>query len=179
MLLAAAALFSCALNGTNAPDSTATREYHVRTIDPRVREWIALGAAGSRTFSKLLNRLAASDVIVYITIVDRVSSGAEGHIFFVTSTDTARYLRIEMEDRGHAFDKVSVLGHELQHAVEIADAPRVRDSGGLATMYLRVGDPSRWYDSIAARATGERIRDELARASALRGDRNAAHTGPQ
>jgi len=167
MLLGAAVLAACGFTAADAPPSpTATREYHVRALDPRVREWMRLGAAGSPTFNELLNRLAASDVIVYVQVVDRIPGGADGQIFFVTSTDTARYLRIEIEDRGRPFAKVSLLGHELQHAVEIAGAPRVRDSQAMATMYLRVGDPSTWYDSPAARLIGERVRDELARARA-------------
>jgi hypothetical protein len=166
LLLLAAVLFSCALNGPGAPfPPAATCEYHVRAVDPRVRDWIGLGAAYSRTFSGLLDRLSKSDLIVYVQIVDRIPGGATGRLLFVTSTDTARYLRIELDGRGNLFEIVSLLGHELQHAVEIADAPHIRDSRGVATMYLRVGDTSTWYDSVAARATGERVRDELARAA--------------
>jgi hypothetical protein len=166
MLLAAAALFAWAVTGPPTPagatpSPTAAREYHVRTIDPRVREWIGLGATHSPTFNELLNRLTKSDLIVYVRSVDRIPGGAAGQIFFVTSTATARYLRIDLDGRGSLVEIVSVLGHELQHAVEIAGAPRVRDSRAVATMYLRAGDPSAWYDSVAARITGERVRDEL------------------
>jgi hypothetical protein len=49
----------------------------------------------------------------------------------------------------------------------------------MATIYLRVGDASTWYDSLAARDTGERVRDELARAPALGRDRNVARTRSQ
>lgn len=166
MLLAAAVISACALDALPSTEAaaalTATREYHVRALDPRVREWISLGSTHSRTFNELLNHLTKSDLIVYVEIVHSIPAGAAGQTSFVTSTDTARYLRIELAGGGSLFEMVSLLGHELQHAVEIADAPRVRDSRGMATMYLRAGDTSTRYDSAAARLTGERVRDELA-----------------
>jgi len=175
MLFAAAVLVACAVNAPGAPvPATATPDYHVRAIDPRVREWIKLGAAHSRTFDDLLNRLAKSDVIVYVQMVDRIPSGASGQIAFAAATKIVRYLRIEIDGRGSVFDIVSILGHELEHAVEIAAAPRVRDSDALATMYLRPGDASTWYDSAAARDTGNRIRVELARSAGR--ERGALHT---
>src|SRR5688572_131639 len=109
MLLVAAGLFSCALNGPGAPLPPAVpREYHVRAVDPRVRDWIGLGATYSRTFSQLLDRLGRSDLIVYVQIVDRIPGGATGRLLFVTSTHIARYLRIELDGRGNLFEIVSL-----------------------------------------------------------------------
>lgn len=182
MLLAAAVIYACALNARSSIEAaipvalTATREYHVRALDPRVREWISLGAMHSRTFSDLLNHLTKSDLIVYVQIVDSIPGGAAGQTAFVTSTDTARYLRIELAGGGSLFEMVSLLGHELQHAVEIADAPRVRTSRGLATMYLQAGGTSTRYDSAAARLTGERVRDELAWSYGSGRDRSGVRT---
>ena len=73
MLFAAAVLISCAVSGPADPVApAATREYHVRALDPRVREWIKLGAAHSRTLDDLLSRLTKSDLIVYVEMVDRI-----------------------------------------------------------------------------------------------------------
>ena len=55
---------------------------------------------------------------------------------------------------------VALLGHELQHAVEVASAPDVMTPAQLATLYRRIGvpmGPGR-YDSDAARTTGYRCR---------------------
>ena len=180
MLFAAAVVVSCAVSGPAEPlPPPATREYHVRALDPRVREWIELGAANSRTLDGLLSRLAKSDVIVYVQVLDRIPGGAAGQIFFVTSTETARYLRIELDGRRSLVEILATLGHELEHAAEIAAAPHVRDSRAMAAMYLRPGDPSTWYDSAAARLTGERVRDELGRTYARTRDRTRAGTKSQ
>ena len=164
MILAATAILACSMSVLAPPGDRAPsrRDYHVRTIDPRVREWIDVGARESRTFNVLLNQLAASDVIVYIQLVDRIPGGGDGHLFFVTSTRTARYLRIELLGRGSRSQIISVLGHELQHAVEIASARWVKDNRAVSTLYRRVGDLSTRYESLDARMTGERVRYELA-----------------
>ncbi len=180
MMFAAAVLISCAVSGPAEPVvPTATREYHVRALAPRVREWIKLGAAHSHTLDELLSRLTKSDLIVYVEMVDRIPSGAAGQIFFVTTTETARYLRIELDSRGSLVEILATLGHELEHAAEIAAAPHVRDSRGMAAMYLRPGAPSTWYDSVAARHTGERVKDELVRTYARTRDRTRSGTKSQ
>jgi hypothetical protein len=77
---------------------------------------------------------------------------------------------------------VSRLGHELQHAVEIADAPCVRDSQDVARFYLETGDADMGgtrYDSAAARAAGERVREELAASLKAMRDRHSSHNRPE
>ena len=138
--------------------------FHVRARDARAQSWIRAGVSASRTFRTLIDRLAGSDVIVYVEIVDRIPGGAAGQMYFVTATATTRYVRIEVIEDGSPNDMVVLVGHELQHAVEVADAPRVRDRQSLATLYMAMGENGfsrTQYDSIAARVTEERVRTEL------------------
>jgi hypothetical protein len=64
--------------------------------------------------------------------------------------------------------QIAALGHELRHAVEIADAPSVVDDASLAAEYRRVGFPSRavrsgnGYESRAAIDAAHRVWAELA-----------------
>jgi hypothetical protein len=168
MILAAAIVILAGATGpvpcASAGDATprASRGYHVRALDPRVQYWIETGASHSSTFSDLLGRLTTSDVIVYVELVDRISSGADGQTLFVGSTATVRYVRIQLKGPGRAIETIALLGHELQHAVEIANAPQVRDSRALARLYLRPDGSSRSNDSAAARDAGARIRNEIA-----------------
>jgi hypothetical protein len=59
------------------------------------------------------------------------------------------------------------LGHELQHAVEIADAREVTDNDTVAKLYRRIGhelEPCqgrRRFDTAAAREIGDRVLLEL------------------
>jgi hypothetical protein len=165
----AAPLLVCTLAiGPAAPARERSRiadtlDYHVRATDPLVRAWIRNGGAESRTLNGLLADLRASDVIVHVVLVDRIGGGTDGQLYFVTATPTARYLRIEITRLGGRADTIALIAHELQHAAEVAAAPRVRDSESLAAFYLQLGgikDP-RHYDSAAARVTEDIVRREV------------------
>lgn len=141
-----------------------TIDYHVRATDPLLRAWITNGGAESATLKSLIDELVASDIIVHVVMVDHLSSGVEGQLYFVTKTPTARYLRIEVTRMGGRADMIALLAHELQHAVEVAHSPSVRDAESLATFYLRIGEnmkDSRHYDSVAARVTEDIVRREV------------------
>jgi len=164
-----AAVVACTLAlapGVNAPDSAAVLErsaYRVRSTDTRAQAWIQAGAEGSPTFRELLNRLSDSDLIVYVQVVDRIAN-AFGHTYFVKSTATVRYVRIEVVQSGNSNEMVALVAHELQHAVEIAGAPRIRDGQTLAQFYLGMGEnslASGQYDSAEARHTEDRVKREL------------------
>lgn len=163
-------LLVCALaTGTalQARDTTPTLdrvEFHVRASDPQVRAWIRNGAIESRTLQALLAQLAESDIIVHVELVDRIAGGADGQMYFVTAKPTVRYLRIEIvRPRSHA-DTIALIAHELQHAAEVADAPRVRDSISLSTFYLGMRENAMHpghYDSVAARITENIVKGEV------------------
>jgi len=60
---------------------------------------------------------------------------------------------------------MTMFGHELQHAVEIADAPEVVDVPSLVAFYRRVGQVmssgGRTFETNAAVATERRVLLEL------------------
>ena len=52
----------------------------------------------------------------------------------------------------------------LEHALEVAAAPDVRDQRGLTALYQRIGEPGgriHSYDTRAAQNTGRRVKREL------------------
>lgn len=165
--MVAAAFVACTLAltiGAVDPDPIDPLGFHVRGTDASTREWLRIGAAESPTFRGLLARLVASDLIVYIGVVDRIIGASAGQLYFVIATPSARYVRIEVVADGNEREMVALVGHELQHAVEIASAPRVRDRQSMALLYLGMGENRNHshFDSVAARVTQERVRSELA-----------------
>lgn len=136
--------------------------HHVRSTDPRVQEWLRMGAAESQTFRNLLNTLAESDLIVHVQSVDHLLTA--GQTYFVTATATVRYIRIEVAFRGNVKEIIALIGHELQHAVEIAHEPRIRDRQALSLFYKGMPGNSVTttdYDSVAARVIEDRVRREM------------------
>ena len=82
---------------------------------------------------------------------------------FVYANDDVRYLRAQVRSRRGAADTMSVIGHELQHALEVAVHPSVRDEKAFAALYVRIGDRTELhrFDTAAAREAGVRVRREL------------------
>ena len=111
---------------------------HVRTTEPLVRSLIEQGLARSKTFRRLVTTLDQSDVVVYIDPkITRQTLGAYlSHS--VVSTGGIRYLHIAVELRGGDIRLVSLLAHELQHAVEVSQDPDARDSEGVDRLFGRL-----------------------------------------
>lgn len=136
---------------------------HVRSTDKNVHRLLARGYQRSATFAALVRRLQASDVIVYIQEVPRLPGSLAGRMMMLPRIHGFRYVRIQILLRGTPEDTIGVLGHELQHAIEVADAPEVGDQDALAQLYQRIGmrGGPHVYDTIAAQDTGRAVLKEL------------------
>jgi hypothetical protein len=150
---------------------------HLRPTDAVVREAIARGMAHSRTFRDLVARIEASDVIVHVT-TRQTAGRASGVTQFVAATAHARYLRITLDANTPNDSVVALLGHELRHAVEAADAPDVRDESSYGRLYREIGHASceqpRWcFDTAQAVAAGAQVYTEMRRGRARRNRRPA------
>jgi hypothetical protein len=121
------------------------------------------GRRQSHTFTRLVDELERSGVIVHVETSLRMRQTIGGQFFFVTEgADGSRYLRIRLNARASAIDLTARLGHELQHAVEASRAG-VRDAASLARLYRAVGtelDPG-VFDTRAARDAEARVTAEL------------------
>jgi hypothetical protein len=139
---------------------------HVRTLDSRFHVLFVEGARRSLTFRTLVDRLNHSTVFVYVEY--RLLPGnLSGRLTFVGKAREYpwRYLRIEIECRQSTVSQIAALGHELQHAVEIADTAAAVDQRSIQALYGTIGfatDSSRRrFETDAARAAGDRVRQEL------------------
>jgi hypothetical protein len=90
----------------------------------------------------------------------------------MAATRNFRYVRISLNPEIGGDLAVATLGHELQHAVEVAEAPSIVDGESLAAYYqkngVRVGTHKDDWDSVAARTIGHDVRRELSQAPAAR-----------
>jgi hypothetical protein len=119
------------------------------TNDPRIRalvtggdQFIAEGIARSRTIRALVDRLEHSDMVVYVRNKP-LSPLIRGHLLFMTATPERRYVLIEIACGQSWNTQLSALGHELRHAVEVADAPSIRTPQDLKAYYSHAGAISR------------------------------------
>src|SRR6476646_251732 len=112
---------------------------HVRAADRSMERMLRVGFEQSATFAALLRRLEQSDLLVYVETVPRLAGALEGRFIIQPAAHGFRYVRIQIALRGTPSDVIAVLGHELRHAVEVADARSVVDEAGLKALYRRIG----------------------------------------
>ena len=138
---------------------------HVRTQDRAVQHLLKRGFTHSFTFRTLMARIDATDVIVYIEQVPRLPGALEGRMMILPSAHGQRYVRIQIALRGAPDDSIAVLGHELQHVLEVGREPWVSDQATLAELYQRIGTGAYYghhvYDTLAAQEVGRIVRREL------------------
>ena len=114
---------------------------------------------------ELALEIAKSDLIVYVEI-GRLESAARATTELVTVTAHSRFLRVTLPELTAPGDLIPLLAHELQHAVEIARAPSVRDTESLRAHYTRIGvDPGahHTFETLQARAVERDARREFLR----------------
>jgi hypothetical protein len=142
----------------------------VRARDVLARLLLALGSRDSGTFAGLVTALEKSDLVVYIDAVPTIGNGPRGRLRFLGAAGGLRYVHVSIDagstswqaamQRRH--DLIAILGHELQHAAEVAGT-QVRDLAGFVDLYQTIGSRvhTTAFDTPAARAAARRIRAEL------------------
>jgi hypothetical protein len=79
-----------------------------------------------------------------------MSSRLFGRLTLLGAGGERRYVKVRIACMLTVAQQIAALGHELRHAVEIADAPSVVDNASLAAEYRRVGFAS----SVTRRGDG-------------------------
>jgi len=117
----------------------------------------------------MVERLRQSDVVVYIECSGPAGDG--GRLAFMSAVGGYRDLHVRVARLSHEDQQVAMLGHELRHAVEVADAPAIVDADTLAREYTRIGYVNPRvvnrlaFDSEAAVQAGHAVLREMVRAS--------------
>jgi len=134
----------------------------VRGLDPAAVKLIEATRAGSPTVRRLLDRLERSDLIVYVQLVPRFDK-PRAVTSILSAVPQARFVIISITTLSGDPDRFLLLGHELQHAVELADAPEVRDLAAMRALYERIGwrDRPNVYETAEALDTGHAVRQEM------------------
>ena len=142
--------------------SHARATARLRPATPTVRAMVEDAIAHSATVRALAHEIAASDLIVYVEM-GRPAPPAIATTALVTSTPRVRYVRITLDAMTPPSGFAPLLAHELQHAVEIARNPDVRDNNDMRRLYARIGVDSREkmsFETDAAIAAERRARAE-------------------
>lgn len=144
---------------------------HIRPLMPGIHRLVDLGIERSLVFRALLERLDTSDVIVYIDCraltVDPPPTN--GQLSFLGRAGGRRFLSVHLMCPRSDQRQLPYLAHELQHAVEVADAPDVVDEASFLAHLEEHGYRTRLYcdeqhtfETEAAREVERRVRRDMA-----------------
>ena len=166
--LAAPSVFAASPDPASEPIVHAAR---VRSTDARTATLLSQGLERSATVRGLVDQLEQRDVIVYIEMQPALRKRLAGHLTWLTVAKNYRYVRISINPELNTDTAIATLGHELQHALEVANAREIVSERALEQFYQVHGDSSRvnvnGWDTPAARLAGDDVRRELAESARL------------
>lgn len=132
-----------------------------RALDALSVETLTRAVDSSALVRSLIATLEASNVIVHIQSSRQLPSGIGGTTRFVISRGGYRYVRITIHTDLSRAARVSTLGHELQHACEIAQS-NADDLPAVRRLFEHEGDREGDYFETRAAISAERtVRMEL------------------
>ena len=149
-------LFTVTLSG----DETS----RLRPLDPLAAETIARAIERSTIVRALADRLESSNVIVHVEMSRALPLGIGGTMRFVASRGGHRFVRVSLSMTMPRDARTWILGHELQHACELADST-ASDIAGVRKLYEAVGHRGHGlaevYETRAAIDVERRVRAEV------------------
>lgn len=156
-------LFTALGTGVAAQEAPVTLVPHVRGGDSLARETLEEATAASPTVARLVTELQSSDLIVTV-VCGAVPTGINGYARMMRAAGGFRHVRVVLRMPNDRRELMRVLGHELQHAVEMAGMPDVCDDESQAMAFRRVGVSMArdgYFETDAAVRTGKQVGREL------------------
>jgi hypothetical protein len=138
---------------------------HVRCLTRDARDLLDTAVARSLVVRSFVERLERSNVVVYLQLPgDSEAQAPRSQLTFVAFAAGTRYLLVQVHPwRTVPIERLALLGHELYHALEIAQVPGVCDQVTLRALYRHIGHEyaSGRFETEPARVAGQRVRAEL------------------
>jgi hypothetical protein len=167
------------LAGTLMTIATATRllacdavlPQQVRILDCRLATAVAAAAGRSPMLNGLLNRIQHTDGLIFITpppVTGQVTHLLGGFSHNVSVAGSHRVLRIVVTG-GSNDAEISIVGHELRHALEVLELSNATTEGQVDALYERIGwrTSGHTVETQAALDAGNTIARELQASSKI------------
>jgi hypothetical protein len=144
---------------------------HVIVTDTRLAALVFDGYRRSETLRRLLHEVEDSEWTVFVQSGPCPIEKAIGCLLHTVGMyEGRRYLRLKTQPERHHPDVVlALVGHELQHAIEVVSAGDVHDAPAMTALFRRIGSfeektsQGRLFETTAARRIECKIRCELRR----------------
>jgi len=121
---------------------SGARAQSVRPLDRLAHAAYDLGQRRSDQFRQLVAELDASDVVVHVVTTHEMPAGIKGTTRFVAFIEDVRYVRVQLASSLTPKMRAAMLGHELQHACELARSG-ADSHEAVRALYVDIGMPAR------------------------------------
>lgn len=149
---------------------SAKTDPHLRPADPSTAALVATALEQSPTIRALASQLDGTDVVAYVQTAPRKAGEVGASIHVAGRTAHQRFFVLRIDESLPAERQIALIGHELQHAVDMASAGWVTDQARLQ-QYLELTGwkrmwPEKGFETISALRAERRVGQDLAMAAA-------------
>ena len=165
LLRVAVACASLAAHGTSTGAQETARTPRVRWENPLIARAIADGLERSATFRSLIDAIDATDGLVYV-LEGKCGQGVRACLHMsVERSGENRLLRILVNPRrAPGCELIGSIGHELQHAMEVLQNPRIRNGFAMSSFFHQIGpEGPRRFETPEADRIGSAVAREACR----------------
>src|SRR4029434_5131852 len=107
--------------------------------DPELRALFHTGESHSHTFRALVEDTDAAPVLVFIDCSLLLPARCGERLSFVTSVTAVRYVRVLVDCSLPPRAQITLLAHELQHALEIGSRTDIVGADAMEPLYEEIG----------------------------------------
>jgi hypothetical protein len=154
-----------------APASSFAQRDHgdggarIRPTDARLADILQYGIERSPTLRGLVDQIESGNVVVYLESEQSMPGLLLGALTWIGANDTLRFVRASIKVRPKSNGLVASIAHELQHVVEVVNAPWVTSDRRLRALYTAIGKRTSVsddvWDTAEARWTTQQVLREL------------------
>jgi hypothetical protein len=139
---------------------------HLRPADRTDAALVNESLARSATLRDLVARLDATDVVTYVTAAPCAEFERDSSIHFVGRSPYQRFMVIKVNDALPLDRQIALVGHELQHALDMAPASWITDGFRMSQYFALTGwkdsGPKPGFETTTALRTERRVAQEAA-----------------
>ena len=167
-----AALIFASLFVAIGPSGSAAvpRVTHMRPLSATAQHMIDDARRVSPTIASMIGEIEQSDVFVYVDAGFFPRSTDGGATTFTASSTMSRFLSVKINLMLDPNRRMEVLGHELQHVLEVTRDASVRDDLGMQRLFGNIGWVSRVreYETAAAMDVERTVHQEIWHARSMK-----------
>jgi hypothetical protein len=138
----------------------------LRPAEASAKALVADAVSRSAIVRDLADRLRGTDVVAYVRVGPCVEGARDSSIHFMGRSKYERFMVIRINETLSPDRQVALVGHELQHAVDMAKTSWITDPVRMQQYFAlvgwKLGYPEHGFETLSALQTERNVGRELA-----------------